>query len=302
MNDQLRDFRRAAKENVEPIYDSEEIEEVDRGEGLYRDDDDIEDEYDPDVETSVRTSKLNPAEPIEPSGLAGQSATAPRQPPSASSTDPKSAFVLETVFRYGGPSNEAEEYHRDFPASLPFGETFYMQEWESLKINYDLRESARKKGSKNDDTTTRTDVPYGLAVENVDRRRDRGLCDSGSRFRIPYDSSTQSSVDADRKLNLKDAINLFNKGGDQDQVKKDYAPRVFLEKLSAVGQHDIAPARRRSSASSRASRTPSGSSGKFAIKVYPRCYCVNKSSNRRQAGQSYRKTAIDINQHRYETS
>ncbi|CAN9132743.1 unnamed protein product [Alternaria alternata] len=39
----------------------------------------------------------------------------------------------ERVFKYGGPDNEVESWYKDYPASLPFAETFQLAHWENLQ-------------------------------------------------------------------------------------------------------------------------------------------------------------------------
>jgi hypothetical protein len=145
---------------------------------------------------------------------------------------PRNAEILKNQYLYGGPDNEAEEWHKDFPAALPFGETHYMQEWESMKIYYDLAESAKR--LHDDNPIVDTNVPCG-SVEA--RFGSPNQYDSGSRFKIPAKipanwARVEKAAEASSH-SVRMAVVKFNEGGDdQDQVQKDYAPRVFLPQVS----------------------------------------------------------------------
>jgi hypothetical protein len=165
---------------------------------------------------------------------------------------PRKAEVIEMQYLYGGPKNEVEEWHKDFPAALPFGETLYMQEWERMKINYDLAESTKNLHVDRDPTVT-TNVPYKAVEACIGTPVQY---DSGSRFKIP--GRVWTIWDQVKRATMKDSIlagmvDMFNLGGDlQEQENRDYAPRVFLPKvtmepkprsrsLSALGTSTPAP-------------------------------------------------------------
>jgi len=154
----------------------------------------------------------------------------PRPAPLPSMPSPsvpgKAPIAREIQWRYGGPKNELEEYHKNFPAVLPFGETLYMQAWESMKIDYDLRESMKRKP---EDPPIVTNVGY----DEVKLPRSKNIYDSGSRFTLPaLDDSLVKWFDVGGDELLHGAVEKFNQGGSEgDQLKKDYAPRIFLPKV-----------------------------------------------------------------------
>jgi hypothetical protein len=134
----------------------------------------------------------------------------------------------EREFRYGGPHNELENWHKDFPASLPFPETLLMAHWESLKIDYDLARS-------NQDTSVETIVPFDHAL--LKSYFELSPYESGSRFKLPpVKFATQRSVrDYGHDFQAHKIIKRFNDGQDlkeySEKKGKDYAPRVFLDKV-----------------------------------------------------------------------
>jgi hypothetical protein len=103
-----------------------------------------------------------------------------------------------------------------------------MQEWESMKMKYDLAESAKKTDNDRDFVVT-TNVPYEAVASHFSTT---SQYDSGSRFKIPkkvwdmWGNVVDTATDA---LELYAIIDEFNKGGSlSEQKNKDYAPRVFL--------------------------------------------------------------------------
>ena len=145
---------------------------------------------------------------------------------------PRKAEVIETQYLYGGPNNEVEEWHKDFPAALPFGETLYMQEWESMKINFDLAESTKSLYADGNPIVT-TNVPYEAVEARIGTP---AQYDSGSRFKIPgkiwrlWDQVKNAAMN---NSSLAARVDEFNQGGDPQELEnKDYAPRVFLPKVS----------------------------------------------------------------------
>ncbi|PSN63139.1 hypothetical protein BS50DRAFT_104940 [Corynespora cassiicola Philippines] len=139
------------------------------------------------------------------------------------------AEVRKRQWIYGGPHNEVEEWFKELPPSLPFGETLYMQEWESMKIDYDLRESAQK-ASNGDYTAVKTNVPYG-APEASSRFQQRDFFDSGSRFKLPHASPIDRARFGFQVSPLEALVKDFNEGSYAHARQKDYAPRVFLTKI-----------------------------------------------------------------------
>jgi hypothetical protein len=134
----------------------------------------------------------------------------------------------ERRFKYGGPGNEPENWHKDFPAILPFPETHMMAHWESMKIDYDL---ARAKGEKN----AKTDVP--LEHGELQPYLNLSQYESGSRFKLPAVSTeTQESINKYGGVHiLKNDVNKWNES-DTSEKNNKYAPRVFLEKFEVGHQ------------------------------------------------------------------
>jgi hypothetical protein len=108
-----------------------------------------------------------------------------------------------------------------------------MQEWESMKIDYDLAESA-KRLHDDDNPIVDSNVPYGSVEARFGSLKQY---DSGSRFKIPAKVWTEwervkEAAEGNSCL-VEAAVVKFNKGGDfHDQVQKDYAPRIFLPQVS----------------------------------------------------------------------
>ena len=133
-------------------------------------------------------------------------------------------------FRYGGPDSEVEIWHKDIPNSLPFPETIRMQDWESMRIDFDLACSA-------DSTITEpvlTNVPY--KHPDLQRHESLGHYESGSRFKLPeVDAGVLDMVNQIGTVdNLRKEMSFFNEGGMGQTVKtSEYTPRVFLERLRA---------------------------------------------------------------------
>lgn len=142
---------------------------------------------------------------------------------------------LEKSFLYGGPDNDKEQWFRDLPPILPFGETPYMERWDSMKINYDLNEAAKKSGDKE---PVRTTVPYD-DVEPADPSRSYlpSTFDSGSRFKLPvltpeFQTTNKNRQTEIRKL-LPGIVAEFNAGG-PSKTRERYVPRIFLPKIADV--------------------------------------------------------------------
>ena len=155
--------------------------------------------------------------------------------PGRSAADKGKNVPREVVWRYGGPKNDPEQYHQNFPASLPFGETLYMQAWESMKIDFDLNASANRKA---DDPPVTTDVSY----DKVKLPVGKNPFDSGSRFKLPEeDPKTSKWLKDDKGELLRKAVHNFNQGGNLKAAEgKDYAPRIWLPKI-IVGKQEHFP-------------------------------------------------------------
>jgi hypothetical protein len=139
----------------------------------------------------------------------------------------------ERKFKHGGPGNMDEIWHKDFPAALPFPETIQMAHWESVKIDYDLSESGKK--AKADGKVVETNIPFkciGRHYENLP------LYDSGSRFKLPSLSKEDQAIieELGTVKELKKVVQKFNHGDWKAELKKDYAPRMWLQELSVNTQ------------------------------------------------------------------
>ncbi|KAF1841843.1 uncharacterized protein K460DRAFT_397974 [Cucurbitaria berberidis CBS 394.84] len=132
----------------------------------------------------------------------------------------------EKEFKYGGPRNELENWHREFPASLPFPETLQMAHWESLKIDYDLSRSA-----EDGPNVVENSIPFNHP--QLEQYKDLHQYDSGSRYKLPLpvpsDEERINELGTEQKL--KEAVNAFNIGYRDEEITKDYAPRVVLDKF-----------------------------------------------------------------------
>ncbi|EMD89923.1 hypothetical protein COCC4DRAFT_124738 [Bipolaris maydis ATCC 48331] len=139
------------------------------------------------------------------------------------------------TFKYGGLSSDAEVWHRNFPAILPFPETHQLAHWESLKIAFDLDESVKKQKAEGD--VVETNVSFDHPA--LDQYKNLELYESGSRFKLP--TPPKEIEEEIRRLCTVDqiakAVDEFNTGEDEDESGKKYAPRIFLDKLS-VHQKD----------------------------------------------------------------
>jgi hypothetical protein len=204
VQDVQRDYENAAQE--EPMSMDIEDEPLqydyppDTEEALYRGDD--------DSLPSTPTPAARPPAPL-------YKALTPRRRGSEDNVE------RERDFKYGGPENEVENWHKDFPGSLPFPETIKMAHWESLKIDYDLSRSK-------EDSIVETNVPF--THPQLLQYKSLPQYESGSRFKLPSVSEeTQIAVAAVGDLQA--AVNAFNKSDQSEGSKKDYAPRIALEKF-----------------------------------------------------------------------
>ncbi|KAF2691547.1 hypothetical protein K458DRAFT_411270 [Lentithecium fluviatile CBS 122367] len=220
---QLRSLVREVQNNFQRVIGEESTADLEDSDAS------IEDLFTPDAfNREEEDQELTP-----PDRRAHRSATL--SPPPAG---PRKAEVLKTQYLYGGPDNEVEEWHKDFPAALSFGETLYMQGWESVKIDYDLAESAKKSADDPNHVVT-TNVPYS-AVEA--RFGTPNQYESGSRFKIPGKVWDMVKKLTTSPSSLTSIVDEFNEGGDlQEQKNKDYAPRVFLPQISLVPRPHTSP-------------------------------------------------------------
>ncbi|KAI4620516.1 uncharacterized protein J4E87_007204 [Alternaria ethzedia] len=141
----------------------------------------------------------------------------------------------EERFKYGGPNNEPEKWHKNYPASLPFPETFQMAHWESLKIDFDLSESGKK--MKAEGKIVETNIPFDRP--ELEQYKNLPVYESGSRFKLPIPSAeVQEEIS---KLgtpgSLEEVVEELNRNDDKVRAGNyKYAPRVFLDKFSAGTQ------------------------------------------------------------------
>jgi hypothetical protein len=197
--DAQRDFRDAAARDT-PVYD----------------DDDAPAQYyspTPANEALYREGSSSPSPRPGPSTLLKQRSRNLAPPHPRSVEDVK----RERVFKYGGPNNVPEKWHRNFPAILPFPETHMMAHWESQKINYDI---SRPKGESAEETNIPLNHPQlspSLALQHYE---------SGSRFKLPAASkSDQDMVNDYGERSIKHRVSKFY------YKEAKYSPFVFLEKF-----------------------------------------------------------------------
>ncbi|KAF2021792.1 hypothetical protein BU24DRAFT_28823 [Aaosphaeria arxii CBS 175.79] len=166
-----------------------------------------------------------------PSARQHSGSNAPVKPPARGVLDKSNGEDRESTFCYGGPQNETDTWHRDALRMFPFGETLYMQAWDSLKVTYDLAKSADERANGRT-PIGRTTVPYEVAGKMVSYK---GMFDSGSRFKLPkpWKKVQRWSLAHDASLfDLKGAVETFNAGGEEEnRGKKRFLPRIFLEKI-----------------------------------------------------------------------
>jgi hypothetical protein len=135
----------------------------------------------------------------------------------------------ERKFKYGGPHNEVENWHKDHPAILPFPETLLMAHWESMKIDFDLSRSK-------ENTVVETDVPFDH--EQLKPYFSLAQYESGSGFRHPAVSKeVQQMVSRyGTAIRLESAVETFNKGGATECDVEKYCPRAVLEEFAVGNQ------------------------------------------------------------------
>ena len=138
----------------------------------------------------------------------------------------------EREFKYGGPGNEIEKWRKDYPPSLPFPETLQMAHWESLKINYDLSRSAKGADTRNFETN----VPFHHP--QLDQYKNLPPYDSGSRFKLPVPTPFYEGqiIELGSVQKLRMVVHAITKGDRDEEIAKDYAPRLFLEKFGVGRQ------------------------------------------------------------------
>ncbi|KAH7078903.1 hypothetical protein BKA63DRAFT_563570 [Paraphoma chrysanthemicola] len=174
-------------------------------------------------EALYRASDSSPS----PTPASTRAASAPR--PLASRRPGSDNVQRDRVFKYGGPNNNPENWHKDYPAILPFPETHLMAHWESLKIDYDLSRS-------NDSRVVGTDVPFDHP--QLQRYFNLLQYESGSRFRHPAVSKDVQKMVSQHgtAIRLDSVVDAFNKGGTSNDGSGKYCPRAVLEKFTVDKQ------------------------------------------------------------------
>ncbi|KAL5118396.1 hypothetical protein ACEQ8H_003746 [Pleosporales sp. CAS-2024a] len=152
----------------------------------------------------------------------------PTPAPTARPPFVKQHVERERHFAYGADT-EPEYWYRDYPASLPFPETFMMEHWESIKMDFDLN---RSKDAATAETIVRLDTPQMKRYFNLP------LYESGSRFTLPKvsDEEREAVSRIGTVLRVREVANKFNEVDQTEGGINDYAPRLFLNKLEVREQ------------------------------------------------------------------
>ncbi|KAG9187723.1 hypothetical protein G6011_05594 [Alternaria panax] len=143
----------------------------------------------------------------------------------------------ENRFRYGGRDNEAESWYKNYPASLPFPETFQLAHWESLKIDYDLLESIKQ--MKAEGKIVETNLPFDNPA--LEQFKTLPSFESGSRFKLPKASAIAETeiIRLGTQKNFAKVVEDLNRSNGKVQDGEfQYTPRVFLENLTVGTQAD----------------------------------------------------------------
>ena len=231
VRDVQRDFEEVAHQASASMLETEESEEdlpqyymPSAAQALHRVEENLFDDVDIMIDESVSEyeDSMKGAQPIEP--LAKDPAIRPL------TRQGKEKDVDRTRrFKYGGPENEYENWHKDFPATLPFPEAIQMAHWESIKINYNLSESGEQ--DKASGKVVETNIPFNIAA--LQQYKKLPLYDSGSRFKLPTPSEeVQKQIERlGTPQKLRAVVEKFNVGDRKAELAKDYAPRMFLQQL-----------------------------------------------------------------------
>jgi hypothetical protein len=143
---------------------------------------------------------------------------------------------MKKQYRYGGPDNEAEEWHKNHPNDLSFGENQATQEWASLRIQLDLQQGAMRTPGQEDPIVRNQGSSSAVRY----RAPEAHMYESGTKFTLPPRSEKFQAFIAEHPElmevdDLAPVVNDFNRGGDEEEelVRKDYGPRAFLGKIAA---------------------------------------------------------------------
>jgi hypothetical protein len=232
IEEQLDDFRRSDNRSIHPPSNrgSDSVKEVNYGDTLPRGDSDWD--YGFDESLSEITEHLGIEN--QPTAHSKNATVKPRPFRSEtsvldSSYGTKSALHVERQWRYGGPNNEPEKYHKDHLPILPFSETFYMP--ESQKSKGDLAKSVSTE-------TTDDPIAHTAVGRSKTEKRLNGTCDlvheSGSQFGLPRIIKRVLKFIPEF---LDNAVADFNNGDTEAKIEKDYAPRIFLERIKVHPNH-----------------------------------------------------------------
>jgi hypothetical protein len=231
VRDVQRDFEEAAQQASTSILDAEESEEdlpqyytPSAAQALHRAEENLFDDVDImiDEDMSEYEDSMKGAQAIE--SLAKDPETRPL------TRQGKDKDVDRTRrFKYGGLDNEYENWHKDFPAVLPFPETIQMAHWESIKIDYELSESGKQEKASGE--VVETNIPFNIAA--LQQYKKLPLYDSGSRFTLPTPiEDVQKQIERlGTPQKLRKVVEEFNVGDRKVELAKDYAPRMFLQQL-----------------------------------------------------------------------
>lgn len=279
VEEELSDFRRSEDQAANPPSEtpaSDNIRESIYEDILYGEDFDPYDDFDEDPEIKIiqtetaapsyYTAKSRPP----PSGMADAELT-PRNKSLLRGNKgvlpgKRGALSSSKQWRYGGPNNEPEEYHKDYLPRFPYSETFHMQDWIS-------EERERKPWSIVTDDPIMNNGSDCSKAEDLQKDSNDRVYESGSRFTFPKINK--------RKLEffpeyLDNAVCDFNNGDAEEKKKKDYAPRIFLEKIKVHTDHSIRGEQ------------------KQTVKSHPNLPTGNKSIASRQANQATSSSSAHI--------
>ena len=192
---------------------------------------DIEDDLPEYYTPTAAGEALYREDELEASPTPTPAARRPVPPPPSRALGPRRPGSDDNVqrereFKYGGPKNEVETWHKDFPASLPFPETLMMAHRESLMIDYDLTRSKEH-------SIVETDVSFDHPLLRPYMQLPQ--YDSGSRFKLPL-VSREDQLAISKMGDLHRDVIAFNSSDQSENLTKDYAPRISLEKFKLIPQ------------------------------------------------------------------
>ncbi|KAF1838843.1 hypothetical protein BDW02DRAFT_585649 [Decorospora gaudefroyi] len=221
------EYEEAVQEASSPVLESEESEAElpqyytsSAAQALYR------------LEDDVQYPKLRLEDDVQNPKLPGSQSK-------GRGKDGKENVESERQFKYGGPNNEVEQWHKNFPAILPFPETIQLAHWESLKIDFDLSESGKR--AKANGEVVETNVSFEHPA--LQRYKNLSQYDSGSRFKLPLArKEVQDRISRlSNERSLRTAVDAFNHYMPVEGEKNRYAPHIFLDTFSVGTQDPYVP-------------------------------------------------------------